>query len=611
MASRIATLLVLLGLAWWLFDFAQAEDDRYEPPRLGGPLFPGLETRDVDFVSLSFRTGHVVDIVREPGGPWLITYPTAELAQAEFVERVIENLATATVIPIEDQAGPMDPAAVGLEKTPYSVTIGIGGARRTVLIGDMEVFGKGIYARLEGSDEIIMTSPALRTMVEQFRAEDYVDKHLFRGLRGSIDSIRIERPDGVLLDSLFEGNEWTIRAPVASRADGNRVPTLVRGLQFIQQVLVAAVDPEDSMLAELGLPNRRQIDAGDWADSMMIQLRAPGEKPARVFFESRWRERDDACYAIRDDLHKLLEIDRNTLNLLSNGPEFFRERRVLPPVRERATSFRIALGAETSLDIRRDRQARWFFEAPERLAGIEVDTRRVEGRSSLSDFLTLVDGLSVSGFCEIPGGDPEASIRVGWNWAGRDRSDSIELFDLTAPLLRARSSFRPNEGLLLSRDVMALLEPFVPDEIRSLQPLEIREADWARLEIHLPGQERPLSVSRAANAAHWEGDDEWGRRFGLGLQMSQSFFGYVWRREREGAEYPWRVVFLDGEGQQLAAVRLRRTAADESREALGVPVDVAAIDGVDGAVMLVPEFWLAQIEALTRAQGRTEMSSNG
>ena len=69
MASRIATLFLLLGLAWWLFDYAQAEDARTEPPRLGGPLFPGLETRDVDYVGLSFRTGHVVDFVREPGGP--------------------------------------------------------------------------------------------------------------------------------------------------------------------------------------------------------------------------------------------------------------------------------------------------------------------------------------------------------------------------------------------------------------------------------------------------------------------------------------------------------------------------------------------------------------
>jgi len=605
MASRIATLLVLLGLAWWLFDFAQTEDARYAPPRLGGALFPGLETRDVDYVGLSFRTGHVVDFVREPGGPWLITYPTEELAQAEFVERVVENLATATVIPIEDQAGPVDPASVGLEKTPYSVTIGIGGSRRTVLIGDMEVFGKGIYARLEGSDEIIMTSPALRTMVEQFRAEDYVDKHLIRGLRGTIDSIRVETPEGMLLDSLFEGNEWTIRAPVASLADSSRVVTLVRGLQFIQQVLVAAVDPDDSTLAQLGLPNRRQVDGGDWAESTMIRLSAPGEKPARVFLERDWKSRADACYAIREDLHKLLEIDRNTLNLLTNSPDFFRERRVLPPVRDVATSFRVEVGGERHLDIRRDRQARWFFQAPERLGGVEVDTRRVEGQSSLSTFLSRVDDLSASGFCDEPTGEPEASLRIGWDWAGRERSDKIELFDLAAPLIRVRSSFRPGEGLLLSRDVVALLDPFVADEIRSLQPLEIDPDAWAGLEIHLPGFDQPLQVHRAAEGTHWEGDDPWGRRFGMGLRMSQSFFGYVWRPVRDSsAEYPVRVVFLDDEGEALADVRLRHTTEAEQSEALGVPIDVAAVDGIDGAVLLVPDFWLTGLEELAHDQSR-------
>jgi len=604
MASRIATLLIMLCLALWLFDFARGEDDRYEPPQLGGPLFPGLETRDVDFVSMSFRTGHVVDIRREPGGPWRIVYPTDELAQAEFVERVVENLAEARVIPIEGQTGPLDPEVVGLKDSPFSVTFGISGVRRTVLIGDVEVFGKGIYARVEGSKEIILTSPALRTMVEQFRAEDYVDKHLLRGLRGSVDAIRVERPDGVVIDARIDGNEWTIRAPVASRADSSRVPTLVRGLQFIQQVLVAAVDPDDSILEQLGLPNERQVAAGDWADSMMVQLSAPGEKPARVFVERDWMERADACYAIRDDLHKLLEIERNALNLLVNGPEFFRERRVLPPVREHTRNFRIERDGQVGLDIRRDQQARWFFEAPIRLKGIEVDSRRIEGRSSLSDFLTRVDGVSVVGFCEAPEGEPEAVLRVGWKWAGRDRFDKIELFDLDQSVLRARSSFRPGEGLLLAARVLELFDPFVADEIRSLQPLEVDLMAWSRLEIHLPELAEPLTVNRSAQGPRWQGDDQWGRRFGMGLQMAESFFGYVWRPESPGASYPWRVVYLDASGNELAVVRLRHPEPDEQQEALGVPIDVAAVEGVDGAIMLIPDFWLAGIISLTSPQGR-------
>jgi hypothetical protein len=604
MLSRIATLLIMLGLAWWLYDFARTEDSLYEPPQLGGPLFPGLETRDVDFVSMSFRTGHVVDLRRERGGPWLITYPTDELAQAEYVERVLENLATAMVIPIESQTGPVDPEAVGLAKTPYSVTFGIGGVRRTVLIGDVEVFGKGIYARVEGTDEVFLTSPALRTMVEQFRAEDYVDKHLLRGLRGSINAIRVERAGGVLLDAQIDGNEWTIQAPVPSRADSSRVPTLVRGLQFIQQVLVAAVDPEDSILTELGLPTQRQLAVGDWGESMMVQLSAAGEKPARVFIERDWEQRADACYAIRDDLHKLLEIDRNMLNLLANEPEFFRERRALPPVRERTTSFRIERDGVPGLDIRRDRQARWFFEAPERLKGLEVDANRIEGRSSLSDFLTRVDGLSVVGFCDEPIGEPEASIRIGWNWAGRDRTDKIELFDLSESMIRARSSFRPGEGLLLAPEVIELFAPFVADELRSLRPVEFDLASWARLEIHLPDLAEPLTVSRSPESGQWEGDDQWGRRFGIGLQVAESFSGYVWRPELPDAVYPWRVVFLDASGNQLEVVRIRRPEPSEDREALGVPIDVASIDGVDGAVMLIPDYWLARIIDLVNPQGR-------
>lgn len=604
MASRLATLAVLLLLAWWLFDFAVEQDQLAEPPVMGGRLFPGLEPRDVDFVSLTFRTGHTLDLERSDGGPWRITYPTEELAQAEYANRVVENLSLATVIPVEQQGAPVDPAEVGLEDSPFTLTFAVAGHQTTVEIGDMDVFGRHVYARIQGRDEIVLTTPNLRTMVEQFRAEDYVDKHLLRGLRGAVDGLRVETPDGLLLDTRQEGRLWTLRGPVAGRADASRVPTLIRELQFITYLEVSAIDPDDGMLAQLGLPNARQIEAGDWAGATMLQLTAPGEPPARAFLEQDWKTRDDLCYAIREDLHKLVMIDRNQLNLLINGPDFFRERRALPPVREWASAFRITVGDEARLDIRRTPQGAWTFHAPERLAGTEVDTRRIEGRSSLSDFLTRLDGLSAVGFVEPPEGEPLARLVVDWAWGGRDRRDTIELFALEGQAIPATSSHRPGEGLLLDPEVLELLAPFVPDALRSLAPLGLDESRWARLVIHHPEAPEPLVVSRPGPDRPFEGDDSWGRRLGLGLQLLQGFVGYVWRPEREGAEYPHVVVFEGFDGEELARVSFRRPLPGEDREALGVPVDVARVSGIDQAVLLVPDFWLAQLLALTEDQTR-------
>ncbi|RKY20538.1 MAG: hypothetical protein DRQ55_07270 [Planctomycetota bacterium] len=609
MKSRIATLLLLAALAAVLYSLGRSEDLRVQPVAAGGPLYPGLEPAAVNFVSMRFRTGHVVDIEREAGGPWRITYPpeARELAQAEFVESVIRKLSLASVIPLEAQGAQVNPADVGLAQPQFSITFGIGEHRTTLLIGDKDVFGKGLYARREGDDQIVLTTPNLRTMVEQFRAEDYVDKHLLRGLRGNLNRVRIERPEGVLLDATLTGGRWSIAEPVPSKGDDARIMSLVRSLQFSRQVLVAAVAPEDADLAQLGLPNADQVARGDWADSTLIELYAPGEPPARLFVERDWAGRSDGMYVIREDLYKLLEAERNQFNLMSNEPDFFRERRLVPPVQERAQRFALLRDGEALLDIRRDSRGGWAFAAPQRLVGLGVDSHRIEGRSSLSDFLQRVDGLEASGFCEPPLGEPEAVIEVSFDQAGVLRVERLELFDLQQDVLRARATWRPGEGLLLAPDVAALFGDFVPDSLRSLTPLNVPLERWTRLELQSVGAE-VLSVSRAADG-HWTGDDEWGRRYGLGHDLVSGLRGYSWSPTPAEAVYPWVARFLDGSGEVLAQVSFRRPMPDEPQEILGVSSHRALVSGLEHAELVLPDFWLQRLEALLAPPGRPAMQT--
>lgn len=604
MRSRLATLLVLALLAWGLFEVAQNEDTRVAPTVAGGKLYPGLEPAAVDFVSMSFRTGHVVDIEREAGGPWRITYPpeAKELAQAEFVERVIENLALATAIPVEDQGVQVDPADVGLYRGKLSVTIGVGDQRMTLWVGDKEALGQAIYARREGEDGILLTSPSIRTMLEQFRAEDYVDKHLLRGLRGGVDRVRIERPEGVLLDARIESGRWVLLAPTAGKADSARITSLVRGLQFSLQVLVAAVAPEQHLLDELGLPNADQVARGDWAESTMVELSGPGEAPIRIFLERDWKTRDDAMYAIREDLYKLLEVDRNEFNLLTNEPEFFRDSRMLPAVQERAAAVRLDVGGERRLDIRRDDRARWSFFAPARLAGLTVDIFRMEGRSRLSQFLQAIDSIRVVSFCDPPEGQPDAVLQVDLELGSRTVTETVSLWGLDTPLTRATVSSRPGEGLVLSSDVGALFDPFVPESLRDLAPLTLDLSAWARLEIQLPGAPATLSITRGPDG--WTGDDAWGRRFGLGHDLSSGLRGFAWRRAKADADYPCRVTFLDEAGAVLARLGLRAPGPGEPSEEFGVPADLMALDGIPGVELVVPALWRGQVLSLLSDQGR-------
>lgn len=615
MRSRLATLVILALLAFFLYRFAVQEDINAVPPVAGGVVFPGLEIQDIDFVSMRFRTLEILDIRREPQGPWMITLPTDEVAQREFVESLVRNLAEAKFLPVGEQGEDIDPEAVGLGRRAKSITFGRGHAQATILIGDRNPVGPGVFAQILGTPHVVLVTENLDNKLEQFRAQDYVDKHMLRGLEGSVRSVRIEFPDRVLLDARLDGDHWSLTEPVAARADNNRISTLVRSLRFIEQSHPIDIDVTDSELRSLGLPTADQVEAGDWAESTMIQLGAAGVDPARIFLMKGWNEQPDAdILAVRNDLRKILVIDRRELNLLLNGPDFFRERRVVPPIRDRARRVRIDVGDDVQLDIRQDDQGRWTYTAPEHLRGITLDSERIDGFSLVSEFLGDIDQLQAVGFddamlADEESAEPLATIRVDWNWARSDRSDRLSLYDLDGDLIRTRASDRPTEGLLLGPEVLELLDPALPERLRNLSPIDVPDAQWGALDIILPGADEALSVQRAGPGVPWTGDDEWGRRYGLGHDLLRGFRGLRWQAATaldDAAGYPWRIVFRGFDGAELGTLSLREVRPGEPTEMLGQPTAVARWSGVPGMEMFVNAQLLQRVAALSSPQGRED-----
>ena len=521
MRSRLLTLVVLALLAWLLYRTGVESDLASAPPPSGGALFPGLEIQDVDYVSMKFRTQHVLDLEREPQGPWLITYPTDEVAQEEYVDALVRNLANAKVLPVEEQGGDLDPEQVGLGRRAKSITFGRDEHLVTLHVGDRNPFGPGVFARLEGSPHVLLVTENLDTMLESFRAEDYVDKHLWRGLKGDIRGIRVVGPGGVRLDARKDGGQWSLVAPVAAQADDSRVATLVRSMHFTEQIYPIAVEDVDGQLHGARLPNAADLAAGELNGATLVELYAEGQEPARVYLQAGWDTQPDAEILVaRGDLRKILVVDRREFNVLQNGPDFYRERRLFPPIRDRARRVRLERDGDVLLDASVDDRGVWTYRAPERLAGVALDAERIDGFSLVSEFLGDIDELRVEAFTDAPPeGEAEATLRVDWDWAGRERTDVVSLHDLDAEGgVRARASGRPTEGLVLGEEVLALLDPALPDRLRNVTPLVVAEERWGGLEIHLPGADAPLTVTREGPGAAWQGDDAWGRRFGLGAR---------------------------------------------------------------------------------------------
>lgn len=611
MKSRLATLVLLVIAAWALYHYAEREDAARRPPAEGGLLFPGLEPRSVDFLGMTLRGGHPLELERDEKGYWKITYPTDEEAQQELVAVVVDNLSRAAVVPVEAMGQAIRAEDVGLEPPLFKITFGSGPSRRTIFLGEFAPLKEGVYARLEGSDEIVLVTANLRTMVEQFRNQDYVDKHLLRGIRGPVTHLRVARPDGLLFDAARTGDTWTLRAPVSGPADGDRIQQVVRALSFAEQTYVAGVTDRDyteQELRELGFPTRSMAAVGDWGEATMIEMGTDGAPPVRAFLQKDWQNGENDIYALRGDFVKLLVVERNDYSMLRNDTDFFRDHTLLPPVRERARRVRVEVGGEARLDMRMDARGVWTFSEPTRLAGVTVDSTRVDGRSLLGEFLQRLDGLRAVGFSDAPPtGEPDARLVVGWDLGGSERTDRIELYGLGAPIsgaILARSTQRLDEGLLLSDDVRALLAPDVADGLRSLTPLAVDASRWGGFEVTVPGLDEPLTISRPDATSPWSGDDPWGRRYELAFELSQHLRGSGWRARPEGATYPGRVVFRAFDGDVLASLDLRLPGRDEPQESRGEAVALVRCDVAPTRELEVPRaFWDALVR-LTHPEER-------
>ncbi len=607
MISRALTLLFLVLAAFLLYQFALKQDELSALPTEAGLLHPGLEPAAITELYLKLSSGQDLQFGREPGGFWEITEPGRELARQERVAVVLDNLARAEVTPVETDGSTLDLGVIGLDPPRNMIRYGDGVGSTTLLLGDLDPFGRSLYARRAGVPGVFLVTRNLTTLLQD-HAGVWVDPALFRGLRGRITRVRVDRPDGVVVDARWDGAVWTLADPQGVLADADRIARFARSLQFVEQLRVANSQVSPVTLHGHGLPTKQEVEAGDMRGATRILLEGEGNQaPVIAYLASDFLEDVAEVAAVRGDFGKVVMVDRGALSMATNAPDFFRARRVVPPVRDRARSVRLVRQDEVLLDIRRDRAGQWSFHAPDRLAGEPVEARRIEGRSPLSAWLGEIDTLEAAAFgTTAPGGEPWAVLTVTWDQAGRERTDRIEFFAETAGRIPAVSSERPGEVLLLPGGAASLVDPFQADRLRLLSPVSVSVDEWKGLVLSIPGRAEPFVLRH--DGADWQGDDTLQRRRAVGFGVIASGFrGLAWEPARADASYTHRIILL-GEGNEvLADLELRRPADDEESESFGMPAARARVSGYPGVELVVgAAAWIDPLDDLLERAERTE-----
>ncbi|MCP4725961.1 MAG: DUF4340 domain-containing protein, partial [bacterium] len=227
------------------------------------------------------------------------------------------------------------------------------GSVKTLIVGENNPTDSHIYAKLEDSPEIFMTTASLhsklREPLKNFRHRKILDVQ-----RTAVDRMIInENGQEIVVKKRDPASvEWILEKPIETKADDARVGILLD--KIFSRDIVAFADDNPSDLGKYGLDNPRatlEIYSGDGSAGKKISFGNPVK---------------DRVYLMIDDKNAVFEMDSSDINMMTQGLYSLREKRITSFVKSRIDAMEISLPDQMYVFAKEDTSDQWYMESPER-----------------------------------------------------------------------------------------------------------------------------------------------------------------------------------------------------------------------------------------------------
>ena len=240
-------LLAVLGLGAFLYFYEiSGESGRLDAEERGKRLFEGIEPGDVSWIAL--RTNDGADArFEQSSGKWQMVAPLAFPADPGLA-RMAEALVTMTKEKTFDQ--PQPDADYGLDDAKAKIVrFGANGTEHELRIGAATPIGSNVYART-GDSPKVHTVANYRATAFAKSLTDLRDKQILAFDPNAIGEVEVRWPAGRVVVARAPAKseapppdapappdpdgEWTMSAPLAARADGGAIDSLLSTLSFLR-----------------------------------------------------------------------------------------------------------------------------------------------------------------------------------------------------------------------------------------------------------------------------------------------------------------------------------------------------------------------------------------
>lgn len=239
LTTTIALVLVLAGLGAYIY-FVDS----------GRPA-AGVEEKDKVFSveaekinEITVTTEGETTVLQRADGNWKITTPFTADADRTEASTLATGLAGLELGRVVDENA-SDLAQYGLAEPRIRLAYKAeGGGGGEVLIGDKTATGSDLYALVPGQPRVFLIQSWQETSLAK-KPFDLRDKRILQFDRDNVDSVEIARAGEPTIVLARNGSDWTLKEPVAARADYSTVEGLLTKLASANMTkLVDASGPQ-------------------------------------------------------------------------------------------------------------------------------------------------------------------------------------------------------------------------------------------------------------------------------------------------------------------------------------------------------------------------------
>jgi hypothetical protein len=384
--KRLAILTVLfvsLGAFVYFYEIAGREA-RDRARDLKESVFQ-LDREEISRVEIRVRAQTPVVLQKEID-TWMLRQPLETVADRNSVDSLLRGIADSRRERVFGVEG-LDLEQYGLVDPEMVLRLWSGEAERTLLIGHEDFSGTQQYVRLEGDEEIILTSTRLFNSAVKDVA-DWRSKRVIDFDRARTESLQIRR-DGEEIELVQRDDRWYVRDPFEEKADQGTVSSLLSALDLARAEEFVDEDPRSLVGYGLDRPG------------IVVRLR---ERGSDIWRHLEIGRKEGETYFARDPQRTaVFTVTQDLVDDLTLDPWAFRDKEVVDVRQDEIALLRIDRGVEEI--VLRHENFRWIVESPDDLMDREAYSYRFWYPIDDLEFTELLEGGEIE--------SPEVEMTLG------------------------------------------------------------------------------------------------------------------------------------------------------------------------------------------------------